>query len=152
MDWVRSSISWGQTIDTSDQAVFTLKDSGLHDEEGKKINISDLITASQRQSCSFIIGGIVTHHSFSTDERNEVLSTHFLFDSYPHQLYEESNRLIWSRKCKLTAEKGMELERDLLLTLSGVNPERSLETHKRFYPENHWENRIWSYEIDTVSH
>ena len=26
----------GQTIDTSDQAVFTLEDSGLHDEEGKK--------------------------------------------------------------------------------------------------------------------
>ena len=23
---------WGQTIDTSDQAVFTLNDSGLHDE------------------------------------------------------------------------------------------------------------------------
>ena len=34
-------------------------------------------------------------------------------------------------------KKYMELERDYLLTLSGINPERSLETHKIFYAENH---------------
>ena len=31
-----------QTIDVYDQAVFTLKDSGLHDEEGNKINKATL--------------------------------------------------------------------------------------------------------------
>ena len=30
----------GQNIDMSDQAVFILKDSGLHDEEGKKTNVN----------------------------------------------------------------------------------------------------------------
>ena len=29
---------WGQTIDTSDQGVFKLKDPSIHDEEGKKMN------------------------------------------------------------------------------------------------------------------
>ena len=38
---------WGQTIDTSNQAVFTLKNYGIHDEEVKKINISDPLTESQ---------------------------------------------------------------------------------------------------------
>ena len=38
----------GHTIDVSDQAVFILKDSGLHDEEGKKTNISDPLTEDQR--------------------------------------------------------------------------------------------------------
>ena len=38
--------SRGQTIDVSEQAVFILKDSGLHDEEGNKTNVSDPITAS----------------------------------------------------------------------------------------------------------
>ena len=33
-----------QTIDVSDQDVFTLKYSGLYDAEGNKINASDLIT------------------------------------------------------------------------------------------------------------
>ena len=32
-------------------------------------------------------------------------------------------------------KKGMELERDSLLTLSSINPEISLETHKIFHPE-----------------
>ena len=40
----------GQTIDMSDQVVFTLKYSGFNDEEGNKINVSDPLTASQRQS------------------------------------------------------------------------------------------------------
>ena len=35
----------GQTINTSDQAVLTLKDSGLH-EEGKKVNTSETLTES----------------------------------------------------------------------------------------------------------
>ena len=34
----------GQTIDVYDQAVFTIKYSGIKYEEGKKINISDLLT------------------------------------------------------------------------------------------------------------
>ena len=43
----------GQTINTSDQAVFTLNDSGRHDDDGKKINISEPLTAAQRRLCSF---------------------------------------------------------------------------------------------------
>ena len=35
----------GQTINISYQAIFTIKDSGLHDEEGKKINTSDPLKA-----------------------------------------------------------------------------------------------------------
>ena len=35
-----------QTIDVFDQSIFTLKDSGLHDKEEKKINISDPLTAT----------------------------------------------------------------------------------------------------------
>ena len=45
---------WGQTIDTSEQAVFNLKHSGLHDEEGKKINTSDPLTAVQKRSGRFL--------------------------------------------------------------------------------------------------
>ena len=41
--------SRGQTIKTPDQAVFALRDSGLHDEEGKKINTSDPLTVAQRR-------------------------------------------------------------------------------------------------------
>ena len=45
----------GHTIYVSDQAVFTLKYLVIHDEEGKKINISDLITATRRrQGCFFV--------------------------------------------------------------------------------------------------
>ena len=36
----------GQAIYLSDQGVFNLKDLGLHDEEGKKINVSDPLTAA----------------------------------------------------------------------------------------------------------
>ena len=43
----------GQTIDMSDQAVFTLKFSGLPDEEGNKSNINDLLAATPRQSVIF---------------------------------------------------------------------------------------------------
>ena len=35
-----------QTIDVFDQSIFTLKYSGLHDKEEKKINISDPLTAT----------------------------------------------------------------------------------------------------------
>ena len=44
----------GQTIDVSDQAVFILKDSGIHDEEGKKTNVSDPLTAYERRSGRFL--------------------------------------------------------------------------------------------------
>ena len=43
-----------QTTYISDQAVFTLKDSGLYDEEGDKVNTSDPITESQRRSGHFL--------------------------------------------------------------------------------------------------
>ena len=43
----------GQTIDVSYQAVFILKDVGLHDEEVNKTNVSDPLTAAQRISGRF---------------------------------------------------------------------------------------------------
>ena len=44
-----------QIIDMSGQANFTLKDSGLHDEEGKKTSISDLLAVGQRhKGCCFL--------------------------------------------------------------------------------------------------
>ena len=46
---------WGHTINTSDQAVFTLNDSGLHDDEGKKINTSNPLTSAQRRSYIFFL-------------------------------------------------------------------------------------------------
>ena len=39
----------GHTIDVSDQDIFIFKDLGLHDEEGKKTDVSDPITAAQRR-------------------------------------------------------------------------------------------------------
>ena len=45
----------GQTIDVSEQAVFILKYLGLHDEGGKKTNISDLLTVCQRWSGRFCL-------------------------------------------------------------------------------------------------
>ena len=45
----------GHTIDVYNQSIFILKDSGLHDEEGKKTNISNLLTADQRRSGRFCI-------------------------------------------------------------------------------------------------
>ena len=44
---------WGRNIDVSDQAIFILKESSIRDEEGKKIDIGDLITSTQRQPCRF---------------------------------------------------------------------------------------------------
>ena len=43
----------GHNFDVSYQAVFTLEDSDLHDEQGKKINASDPLTATQRRSGRF---------------------------------------------------------------------------------------------------
>ena len=45
----------GQTIDVSDQAIFTLKYLGLHDEKGNKINKRHPLISSQRWSDSFLL-------------------------------------------------------------------------------------------------
>ena len=45
---------WGETIGVSDQAILALKHSGLHDEEGEKINIINPLTSSQRKSGCFL--------------------------------------------------------------------------------------------------
>ena len=44
-----------QTIDMSEQAVFTWKDLGPHDEEGNKTNVSDPLTVGQRWSGRFVV-------------------------------------------------------------------------------------------------
>ena len=44
----------GQTINSSEQPVFTLKYLGLHDEQGKKINTIKPLTESQRRSDRFL--------------------------------------------------------------------------------------------------
>ena len=46
---------WGHTIAVSDQSVFTLEDLGLHDEKGKKTNVSDPLAADQRRSGRFVV-------------------------------------------------------------------------------------------------
>ena len=46
---------WGQTIDVSDQAVLTVIISGIHDEEGKKTNLSNPLTSAQRRSGRFCL-------------------------------------------------------------------------------------------------
>ena len=46
---------WRQTIDMSDQASFILKDSVLHDEEGKKTNVSNPLKAAQSRSGFFCL-------------------------------------------------------------------------------------------------
>ena len=51
----------GQTIDVSDQAVFTLKYSVFHDEEGNKIDVSDPITVAQRRSSLFLLFIMMVH-------------------------------------------------------------------------------------------
>ena len=51
----------GHIIDVYDQAVFTLNDQGLHDEQGKKINISGLLTAFQRLSGRFLSFMMTVH-------------------------------------------------------------------------------------------
>ena len=45
----------GQTIDVSDQAIFILNDSGIHDEEGNKTNVSDPLIEYQRRSGRFCL-------------------------------------------------------------------------------------------------
>ena len=52
---------WGHTIDVSDQEVFTLKYSGLHDEEGNKTNVRDPLIVGQRLSGSFLSFMIMVH-------------------------------------------------------------------------------------------
>ena len=56
----------GQTIDVYDQAIFILKYSGLHDEEGKKTNVSEPPTAAQRRSGRFL-SFIMTVHPDQAD-------------------------------------------------------------------------------------
>ena len=51
----------GQTIAVSDQSVFNLKDSGIHNEEGKKTNISDQLTAYRRRSGRFLSFMMTVH-------------------------------------------------------------------------------------------
>ena len=51
----------GQTIDMYDQAIFTLKDLGIHDEEGKKINIINLHTSAKRLPGSFVLFMMTIH-------------------------------------------------------------------------------------------
>ena len=51
----------GQTIYMSDQAMFILKDSGLHYEEGKKTYVSEPPTAGQRRSVSFVSFMMTVH-------------------------------------------------------------------------------------------
>ena len=51
----------GQTIDMSDQVDFTLNYSVLHDEEGNKINISDLLTATQRRPGNLFLSMMTVH-------------------------------------------------------------------------------------------
>ena len=57
---------WGHTINTFDQVVFILKDSGLHDEQGKKINTSKPLTAAQRRSDNFL-SFMITVHPYQAD-------------------------------------------------------------------------------------
>ena len=52
---------WGQTIDVSDQAMFTLKYSVFHDEEGKKIDVSNPIIVAQRRSSRFLSFIMMVH-------------------------------------------------------------------------------------------
>ena len=59
-----------QTIDVYDQAVLILKYLGLHDEQGKKINISDLLTKTQRRSGHFL-SFMMTVHSYQADPKSK---------------------------------------------------------------------------------
>ena len=48
---------WVQTINVSDQAIFTLNDLSFHDGEKEKTNIRDPITVGHRQSGRFFLSG-----------------------------------------------------------------------------------------------
>ena len=63
-----------QTIDVSDQAVFILKDSFLHDEEGKKTNLSDPLTTAQRGSGHFFFPFMMTVHPYQADPKCNYMS------------------------------------------------------------------------------
>ena len=54
----------------SDQAVFILKDLGLHDEEGNKTNVSDTLTAAQRISGHFLSFNVTFHPDQSDPSYN----------------------------------------------------------------------------------
>ena len=51
----------GQTIDVSNQAVFILKYLGIHDEEGKKTNVSNPLTEARRMSGRFLSFMMTVH-------------------------------------------------------------------------------------------
>ena len=51
----------GHTIDLSDKAVFILNDSGIHDEEGKKTNVSNPLTAAEKRSGHFLSFTMTVH-------------------------------------------------------------------------------------------
>ena len=56
----------GHTIGVSDQAVFILNYSGLHDEEVNKTNVRDPLTESQRGSGHFM-SFMMTVHPYQSD-------------------------------------------------------------------------------------
>ena len=58
----------GQTIDMSDQSVFTLKDSGNHDKRGGEINIINQLTSTQRQLGHFV-SFMITVHQYQADPK-----------------------------------------------------------------------------------
>ena len=62
----------GQTIDVSDQAVFILNYSVLHDEEGNKINVSNPLTAAQRRSGRFCLSWWRSTHTRLTQTTSTV--------------------------------------------------------------------------------
>ena len=57
----------GYTIDVSDQAVFTLNYYSPHDDECKKTNVSDSITADQRRSVRFL-SFMMKFHPYQADK------------------------------------------------------------------------------------
>ena len=63
----------GHIIDTSDQDVFILKDSGLHDEEGKKIHTSDSLTSAQKRSGSFLSFMMAVHPDQADPNCNHII-------------------------------------------------------------------------------
>ena len=65
----------GHTIDTYYQAVFNLKDSGLYDEEGNKINASKPLAASKRQSGYFVSFVMTIHPDQADPNRKHICMT-----------------------------------------------------------------------------
>ena len=77
----------GQKIDVSDQAVFTLVNSGLHDEEGRKTNVSNPLTASQRRSGSFLSFMMTVHPDQADPNCNHNCMTCREFFKLPPDVY-----------------------------------------------------------------